>query len=210
MGILVAGLAGLILVGCSVQPPMYSPPPSTDPPETRVVVDTTLDGAWNRLRRRAPEQGFSVMKTDPAMRRMELAFSADPADFVDCGSIRTDGRAGYDGAYIAWRDRESGYIDLGGEMVVTLNTITPKPDPNKTTVEYSARYWVVLRRVRHTRGAPQLPPGSIDTVEWTFETAGADTQEVANKAYGITEDRTCRPTHDAERRIFDILRREDP
>jgi len=137
--------------------------------------------------------------------RMELGFAGNPNRFVDCGRVQTHGPVPYDGAYLAWYDRYSPGVNLYGRVVVTLNSITATPDPDKTYVEFRGYYSMKLKTMEKEMPGATAVSDDWTFVEWTFETGGADTQTVRNEKYGTTENRTCRPTHEAERRIIDLL-----
>lgn len=123
---------------------------------------------------------------------MTLTFSAEPARFVDCGTISTDGPPAYEGTYIGWYDERPATLDLTGRMNLTVQ----ESGGSETTVEVNTRYVVSV----------QSPAGLSE--EWAFNTGGSDTETVPANNFGATQKRTCRPTHEAERVIIEGVQQE--
>jgi len=185
-------LFALLVSGCGVTTPDYTTPSAPDYDQTSVTVEEGFDSTWDGLIQFTSQRFFAIDSYEKDSGLMTLSFSSDPARFVDCGTISTDGPPAYEGDYIQWfQETPRRSISLDGRMNLTV----------QETTEEETRIGVNVRYVVTAQAGPQ-------TINFNFNTDGSDTQQVTANSFGATESRTCRPTHEAERVIVEGVQEE--
>ena len=180
----------ILIFGCGVTTPEYNAPPAEDNPPASATLNQGYDDAWNSLISFTSERFFAIDNYEKESGLMTLKFSANPSRFVTCGEIDTDGPPAYSGPYLDWYDQRRATPELDGRMNLTVREISSE----EVRVEVNARYVLSI----------SYPTGS--QLKWAFNTGGSDTITVPANNFGARQDRTCRPTHEAERVIVEGLK----
>lgn len=178
----------LLLTGCGVTQPTYTAPEESPIESTSVTVDAEFDEAWSTLIGYASQRFFAIDSFEKDSGLLTITFSSDPDRFINCGMYKTDSPS-YEGTYIGYAER---YLSAGlsGRMNLTVREVD-----NGTEIAVNTRYVFDV-----TNGPQQF--------SWTFNTGGSDTQVVPSNNFGATQERTCRPTHQAEEEILEGIQSE--
>ena len=178
----------LLLTGCGVTQPTYTPPEGSAIESTSVTVDAEFDEAWSTLIDYASQRFFAIDSFEKDSGLLTLTFSSDPSRFIDCGMIKDDAPR-YEGTYIGYAERY-----LNGALSGRMN-LTVQEAGGKTEIAVNTRYVFEA-----SNQAQQFT--------WTFNTGGSDTQVVPSNNFGATQERTCRPSHQAEEEILEGIQSE--
>jgi hypothetical protein len=161
--------------------PTYTPPPqsSFDSQDRVRTINKGFDEVWTALIEYVSSTFFAIKSFEKASGLLTLQFgSGNPAEFVDCGYIKSVARR-YEGPVIGGLE-QFGSVSLDGAMNIFVKRISD----NVTQVRISARYILQAKS----------GPGSQT---WAFDTGGSDTKQLEAVVA------TCQPTHKAERTILD-------
>lgn len=178
----------LLLTGCGVTQPTYTPPEESAIESTSVTVDAEFDEAWSTLIDYASQRFFAIDSFEKDSGLLTLTFSSDPSRFIDCGMYETDGPS-YEGTYIGYAERY-----LNGALSGRMN-LTVREAGAQTEIAVNTRYVFEAGN-------------QAQQFTWTFNTGGSDTQVVPSNNFGATQERTCRPTHEAEEEILEGIQSE--
>jgi hypothetical protein len=168
----------LLNLGCA---PIYTAPNvPTGAIQNEITIDKPFQEVWSAVIDHATSTFFGVESFEKESGLMTLSFGArNPAQFIDCGWLKTTNLANYDGTALQAIQREATATSLSGRMNVVVRAETP----TRTRLRANARY-VFQAQGQHSRPT------------WTFESNTSDTQKVGTVMV------TCRPTNNAEQDIL--------
>lgn len=181
-------LATLLTTAC-VPTGTYQPPSpiQVDPDSYSTAIHKPFDDVWNSLISYSAKTFFSIDNFERDSGLLTLSFgSSEPSSFIDCGQIdityfdQQKGQQKFTGSYVDFL-----VIYYRGQLTGRMNIRVRSLGTESTEVTVHARY--VL----------SAPPNT-----WAFNTGGSATQRVQNPIQGTGTDRTCRPTHRAEKEII--------
>jgi len=180
----------LVFTGCASAPKYVGPDPSSAS-KTSVNIARTYDETWSRLIQYASQRFFAIDDYEKESGLMTLSFSGDPNRFINCGTV---GTGSDQKSYVDWWNSLSyASADFSGRM----NIVVQEEAEENTLIEVSTRYVFTV-------------DNSQSVFEWVFNTGGSDTliAPPAGLGDGAGGQRTCRPTHQAERLILEGVRKQ--
>lgn len=171
-------MAVFIFLGCA---PIYTAPNlPTGAPQNELVLERSFDDVWTALVEHVGSTFFAIDSFGKDSGLMTLTFgSSNVSQFIDCGWLKTQNLANFDGPAIMALEREARSTSFTGRM----NIVVKRESPTSTRIRVNARY------VYQAIGQKFAPT-------WTFDSNGSATQRV-----GVTYV-TCRPTNAAEREVL--------
>ncbi len=162
------GKVGLImifvaLVSACADKLSYNPPSNTTPQTTERVVSISYDAAWDRIISNAGRKFFVINNIDKPSGFINISYSGDPRQFVDCGAFETRSSSGElkSSSPLARKSSTSrvnllGDGDYFGDKLTFINEVTvdgranvivKKLTPTSTSVAVAVKY-VIQRRVK--------------------------------------------------------------
>ena len=207
---LVAGGA-ILLQGC-VTAHQYQPPYAPPPANNVKLIDRPRDAVWASTIPAIGSQFFVINNIDKASGLMNISYTGDPQQYVDCGyvTVKTEGASGPDmnltfpaakGSVTyqhlqvmdRWQVRRN--LTLDGRV----NLIFEETSPTQTRVTANTRY--VLNRSVNATAAGKYPQSFSDQISFSsgqsgaFEPRSSDSQRT-----------TCIPTGAMERAVLDLVK----
>lgn len=199
----------LALPGCLLGKLDYvKPSPATDPVQTSLVIPLPLDQAWKSTISKLSARYFVVNNLDPSSGFINLSYSGDPEQFVDCGVItsKVDNAAGlrtytFPGARARQRYEyvQNGLfaIDRTLSMEGRINLVLQSEGSSTTRVTINARY--VLNKTV-----------SVQQVGWPNQQNFTDSiafnsGQLGTFAAGTPNELICVPTGKLERDVLSAL-----
>jgi hypothetical protein len=85
----------LVLAGCAAHTEYTKPKTQPEAEQARpvapgtVVVDRPRDVVWRQLLANAAKSNFSVSEVNPKTWTVQLRYTGDPKDYIDCGRVRS-------------------------------------------------------------------------------------------------------------------------
>ncbi|WP_175787313.1 hypothetical protein [Burkholderia anthina] len=207
--VLVSGVsAALMLAGCASSGLSYTAP-QTHSAATTKTISKSRDAVWASAVPALGKDFFVINNMDKASGLINVSYSGDPHDFVDCGHVtgffeNARGRQDYsfdgsvkDTAYTQYKNplliNIRRQMNLDGRVNIIFESVTA----NETRVTVNARY-VVQRHVA-ARASNGMADGVNDNVAFSSGGRGA----FSNVGSNIQTE--CVPTGKLERDILSLI-----
>lgn len=193
--LIAAGIAAAVtsvLSGCAPQF-SYSPPTGQSPTLSVKSADLPFDEAWNRIIAKAGRTFFVINNLERASGFINLSYSGDPHEFLDCGELRVksqniEGQG--DSQHEVARETQNvhartginvdTYIRYDMHLEGRANIVLQKVSERTVRLETTVRY-IVKRRAQFLSGYSPLPPGIDDTTSFNSGQMGVFSSRIGGE-----------------------------
>lgn len=209
---LISGVAAaLLLAGCASSNFSYAPPGSRQV-ETTKTIARSRDAVWASAVPALGKDFFVINNMDKASGLINISYSGDPHDYIDCGRMtgyfeNASGRRNFafdgsdkDATYTQYRNplllNVRRQMNLDGRVNIIFETISA----NETRVTVNTRY--VVQRNIAVRASNGMSDGRQDNVAFNSNSRGAFPE--AGGGYGSARTE-CVATGKLERDILSLI-----
>lgn len=197
------------LSGCAPSAVSYMPPVRSYSSDTSKVIARSRDAVWSAAVPSLGKDFFVINNMDKASGLINVSYSGDPHDYVDCGHVRTsfDNASGHHEYAFDGSAKDAVYtlykypllvnvhrqMDLDGRVNIIFETVSD----TSTKITVNARY--VVRRQVNARASNGQGGNQSDSVAFSSRGHGA---------FPVTDNNQqteCVPTGKLERDILSLI-----